>query len=188
VNLFHRIYDYFFYWKARRITKRLLDIASQRWMKTATMEPCVVETLEGLRGIVRPGMMNSKLVRVVGTFDVHSPIEVETYGTVYDFEDCILNGKAFPVLVSRGYMNCFNGVFINVDVPKDVELAPFEALQIGQEPSGASVIAGYADTGSAFIDLSIFNAGDLIDEVLLEMQESSSCPATGTDAPESMLG
>lgn len=171
------------YWRARRANRQMLDFASACWMKIACSEPHLVETLEGLRGLARQGLMDSKLIRVVGTFEVHSPIEIDTVGTVYDFEDCVLIAKCYPAMITRGRMNCLNAVFISMENDTDEEIAPFESLRCGEEPSGKSVVCGYADTGTAFIDLNILNVSDIV-ELVAGLE---SCPVTEPSKPEGLL-
>jgi hypothetical protein len=174
VNWLVNIYRYFRYWKARRLSQRLLEAAAEGWRRTANTEPQVVETLEGLRSLAVPGVMDRKLIRVVGEFEVHSPIEIWSQGSVYDFDDCVLIAKKLPVFITRGVANCLNGVFINVDLNPEREVGPFEAIRPGQEPSGNCVIAGYPDTGTAFIELEILCI-------------PRTCPTEETDATGDLL-
>lgn len=130
--------------------------ATANWQRLADTAPVVIETLEGLRAIIRSGVVNNKLVKVVGTFDVRIPIEISSVGTLYDFSTCHLRAHALPVLNIVGFMNCFNELSVDLELPEGAQAGPVETLENGQEPSGNFVISGIVDSGSAFLDLSLY--------------------------------
>ena len=174
-------------WRNSQNQRKIIQIATDWWMQASEMEPQEVHTLEGLRNLARSSMRGLRQVKVIGTFEVEVPIEFTTTGILYDFEDCILVARNYPALVCRGAMNCYSSLVIDTDRPVEETFVPFEVLQEGQDPSGNCVIAGYANTGSAFLDLQVVNSNQIFDYLRNELGLSDSCSVDEEEAREGLL-
>jgi hypothetical protein len=155
--------------KARKSVLRYVSAASAKWAQLAQTKAIEVDTIEGLRSLISSGFANGKLIKVSGELVVKTPLVVSSRGTLYDFSECILVSQTLPVLFITGFMNCFNDM--NIELPQDNQAEPVETLEEDQEPSGKHVVSGFVDSGSAFLDLSLF----------------TTCPVEEMDSVEPML-
>lgn len=172
-----KIFQIFREWRARRSLAKYVSMVTNSWLQTSSEIPVDVQHLEGFRGLASTSLMDRKLIRLIGRLEVKSPIEVTTTAAVYDLSNCTLVAHCLPVLVVRGFSNCFSEV--SIELLPGADPLPVETLEAHEHPSGEAVISGYIDTGSAFLDFSIRTP-----EVVTILD---SCSATKPKAPEAVL-